>query len=128
MTSLRHLALVVALLAGGAALAMIGFLTRQQIIARQASAPESSPTAQHFTPADQIGQALPVVTVQEVQPTRTPSTGPPRNSVGPATGAVPPCDQSDGLGLSRIVQIDTTGGPRFVLIQHPSGYDFLRDK
>jgi hypothetical protein len=127
MTSSRHLALVVALLAGGAALAMIGFLTRQQIIARQASAPESSPTAQHFTPADQIGQALPVVTVQEVQPTSTPSSGPVRNSMGPTTGAVPPCDQSDG-GLSRIVQIDTTGGPRFGLIQHPSGYDFLRDK
>ena len=28
----------------------------------------------------------------------------------------------------RIVQIDTTGGPRFGLIQHPEGADFLRDK
>ncbi|MGC2081027.1 MAG: polysaccharide deacetylase family protein [Xanthobacteraceae bacterium] len=125
---MKHLAIVVALLVGGAALAMIGFLARQQIIARQASTPESSPTAQHFTPADQIGQALPVVTVQEAQPIPIPSTGPARNSVGPPTGAVPPCDRPDGLGLSRIVQIDTTGGPRFGLIQHPSGYDFLRDK
>jgi peptidoglycan/xylan/chitin deacetylase (PgdA/CDA1 family) len=133
MTSLKNLAIVVALLAGGAALAMIGFFTRQQIIARQASAPESSPTAQHFTPEDQIGQALPVVTVQEAQPTPIPSARPApngsaENSIGPATSAIPPCDKPDGLGLSRIVQIDTTGGPRFGLIQHPSGYDFLRDK
>jgi peptidoglycan/xylan/chitin deacetylase (PgdA/CDA1 family) len=48
--------------------------------------------------------------------------------VGPTTSAIPPCDKPDGLGLSRIVQIDTTGGPRFGLIQHPEGYDFLRDK
>ena len=133
MTSLRHLALVVALLAGGAALAMIGFLTRQQIIARQTSAPESSPTAQHFTSEDKIGQTLPVVTVQEAQPIPTLSADPTQNgsaenSMGPAIGAIPPCDKPNGLGLSRIVQIDTTGGPRFGLIQHPSGYDFLRDK
>jgi peptidoglycan-N-acetylglucosamine deacetylase len=135
MTSLKYLAIVVALLAGGAALAMIGFLTRQQIISRQASAPESAPTAHQSRPADQlvseVGQASPVATVQEA--TSTPSTGPTqiepaRNSMGPATGAIPPCDKPDGLGLSRIVQIDTTGGPRFGLIQHPQGYDFLRDK
>jgi hypothetical protein len=57
MTTLKNLALVVALLAGGTSLAMIGFLAAQQIIARQASAPESVPTAQHSTPADQISQA-----------------------------------------------------------------------
>jgi peptidoglycan/xylan/chitin deacetylase (PgdA/CDA1 family) len=137
MTSLKYLAIVVALLAGGAALAMIGFLTRQQIISRQASAPESAPTAHKSRPADQlvseIGQTSPVATVQEAQSTSTPSTGPTQiesaqNSMGPATGAIPPCDKPDGLGLSRIVQIDTTGGPRFGLIQHPQGYDFLRDK
>jgi peptidoglycan/xylan/chitin deacetylase (PgdA/CDA1 family) len=36
------------------------------------------------------------------------------------TSAIPPCD----LGLSRIVQIDTTGGPEFGA-QRPGGYDFL---
>jgi peptidoglycan-N-acetylglucosamine deacetylase len=143
VTTLKNLAIVVALLAGGAALAMIGFLTRQQIIARQASAPESSPTAQHFTPADQnigqIGQsgaagtvASPVATVQEAQPTLTPSTGPAQsvsaeNSPTPTTSAIPPCDKHDGHGLSRIVQINTTGGPEFGT-QHFKGYDFLRDK
>jgi peptidoglycan/xylan/chitin deacetylase (PgdA/CDA1 family) len=71
--------------------------------------------------------------VQEAQPTPTPSTGPAQtgsaeNSAGPTTNAIPPCDKPDGLGLSRIVQIDPTGGPRFGLIQHPEGDDFLRDK
>ena len=144
VTTLKNLAVVVALLAGGAALAMIGFLTRQQIIARQAAAPESVPTAQHSRPADQLVSeitqagtsrtvASPAATVQEAQPTPSPFTGPAQNGsaenpVGPTTSAIPPCDKPNGLGLSRIVQIDTTGGPRFGLIQRPEGYDFLRDK
>jgi len=130
MTTLKHLAIAAALLASGAALATIGFLTREQIIARQTPAPESAPTAQRTKSADQFAGG---VTVQEAQPTPTPFTGPPQNgsaqnSMEPATGAIPSCDKPDGLGLSRIVQIDTTGGPRFGLIQHPEGYDFLRDK
>ena len=52
VTTLKNLA--IALFAGGAALAIIGFITQQQIAARQASAPESAPTAQHSTPADQL--------------------------------------------------------------------------
>jgi len=86
MTTLKHLALATALLAGGTSLAMIGFLVRQQIIARQVSAPESPATAQHSTPADQIGQAGASVTVAravatatEAQPTPTPSAGPAGN-------------------------------------------------
>jgi hypothetical protein len=146
MTTSKGLTIVVALLAGGTSLALIGFLAAPQIIARQTSAPKSAPTAQRFRSADQlvseIGQAgasgtvaSPVAPVQEAQPTPTPSTGPANgsngsieNSMGAATSAIPPCDKPDGLGLSRIVQIDTTGGPRFGLIQHPEGYDFLRDK
>ena len=143
MTTSKGLTIVVALLAGGTSLALIGFLAAPQIIARQTSAPKSAPTAQRFRSADQlvseIGQAgasgtvaSPVAPVQEAQPTPTPSTGPANgsveNSMGAATSAIPPCDKPDGLGLSRIVQIDTTGGSRFGLIQHPEGHDFLRDK
>ena len=120
MTTLKNLALIVALVAGGTALVMIGFLVAQ--IARQGSAPESAPTAQHSAPTDQIGQAgasvtvaPPVASVQEMQP------------LTPTTGAIAPCDKPDGLGLSRIVQIDTTGGPEFGA-QHLKGHDFLRDK
>jgi hypothetical protein len=116
VTTLKNLAVVVALLAGGAALAMIGFLAAPQITARQTSAPGSAPTAQHSRSADQlvseIGQAgasgtvaSPVATVQEAQPTPTPYTGPAQsgsaqNPVGPTTSAIP-CDKPDGLGLSR---------------------------
>ena len=137
MTTLKNLALVVTLLAGGSSLAMIGFLAAQQIVARQASAPESAQTAQQSTPADQIGQASgtvapSVASVQEAQPAPAPpnglaQTGPVENSPTPTTSAIPPCDKPDGLGLSRIVQIDTTGGPEFG-VQHLKGYDFLRDK
>jgi peptidoglycan/xylan/chitin deacetylase (PgdA/CDA1 family) len=45
----------------------------------------------------------------------------------PATGAIAPCDKPGGMGLSRIVEIDTTGGPGFGT-QHFNQYDFLRDK
>ncbi|MGB8631207.1 MAG: hypothetical protein WCD69_17790 [Xanthobacteraceae bacterium] len=54
VTTLKNLTIVIVLLAAGAALAMIGFLTRQQIITSQASAPASAPTAQHSTPVDQL--------------------------------------------------------------------------
>lgn len=40
---------------------------------------------------------------------------------------IAPCDKPDSLGLSRIVQIDTSGGPEFGF-QHLKGYDFLHDK
>ena len=41
--------------------------------------------------------------------------------------AIPTCDNPDALGLSRIVEIDTTGGPAFGT-EHFKQYDFLRDK
>ena len=41
--------------------------------------------------------------------------------------AFAPCDKPGGLGLSRIVEIDTTGGPGFGF-EHFKQYDFLRDK
>ena len=85
-TTLKNLAIFVAVLAGGAALAMVGLLTQQQIIARHASAPESATTTQHSTPANQIGQAgasvtvaPPVATAKEAQPTPTPSARPAGN-------------------------------------------------
>ena len=41
--------------------------------------------------------------------------------------AIPVCDKPGGVGLARIVEIDTTGGPGFG-IEHFKQYDFLRDK
>jgi peptidoglycan/xylan/chitin deacetylase (PgdA/CDA1 family) len=138
MTALKHLAIVAVLLGGGAAIAMMGFL------ARQASSPESAP-AERSAGVDQVGGANAsrkdsasgtdsplVTTVQEARPTQSPSAGPAQkgsaeNTTGSATAAIPRCDKPDALGLSRVVQIDTTGGPEFGL-QHFRGYEsFLRD-
>jgi peptidoglycan/xylan/chitin deacetylase (PgdA/CDA1 family) len=43
------------------------------------------------------------------------------------TKGVPQCSNPDALGLSRVVEIDTTGGPAFGT-EHFKQYDFLRDK
>jgi peptidoglycan/xylan/chitin deacetylase (PgdA/CDA1 family) len=40
---------------------------------------------------------------------------------------IPACDKPGGMGLSRIVEIDATGGPGFGF-EHFKQYDFLRDK
>jgi peptidoglycan/xylan/chitin deacetylase (PgdA/CDA1 family) len=45
----------------------------------------------------------------------------------PAASNIPPCDKPGGMSLSRIVEIDTTGGPGFGF-EHFKQYDFLRDK
>jgi peptidoglycan/xylan/chitin deacetylase (PgdA/CDA1 family) len=37
------------------------------------------------------------------------------------------CEKPDAMGVSRVFEIDTTGGPEFGS-QHLRGYDFLRDK
>ena len=42
-------------------------------------------------------------------------------------GGIPACDQPGGLGLSRIVEIYTTGGPGFGF-EHFKQYDFLHDR
>jgi peptidoglycan/xylan/chitin deacetylase (PgdA/CDA1 family) len=44
-----------------------------------------------------------------------------------ARGNIATCEKSDAIGISRVVEIDTTGGVKFGL-QHLKGYDFLRDK
>ena len=45
----------------------------------------------------------------------------------PAVPAVPACDKPGAMGLARVVEIDTTGGPAFGF-EHFKQYDFLRDK
>jgi peptidoglycan/xylan/chitin deacetylase (PgdA/CDA1 family) len=56
----------------------------------------------------------------------TPATSAP-GKPAPAASNIPPCDKPGGMGLSRIVEIDTTGGPGFGF-EHFKQYDFLRDK
>jgi peptidoglycan/xylan/chitin deacetylase (PgdA/CDA1 family) len=48
-------------------------------------------------------------------------------AVAAPSNSVAPCDKPGRLGLSHIVEIDTTGGPGFGF-EHFKQYDFLRDK
>jgi len=48
----------------------------------------------------------------------------PAPAAAPATAK---CDNPNALGVSRVVQIDTTGGPGFGF-EHFKAYDFLREK
>jgi peptidoglycan/xylan/chitin deacetylase (PgdA/CDA1 family) len=59
---------------------------------------------------------------QNVAASPTPAAASP-----PAAKDIPTCDNPDGIGLSRVVEIDTTGGPAFGT-EHFKQYDFLRDK
>ena len=45
----------------------------------------------------------------------------------PAPAPLVACNNRDALGLSRVLEIDTTGGPAFGT-EHFKQYDFLRDK
>jgi peptidoglycan/xylan/chitin deacetylase (PgdA/CDA1 family) len=47
------------------------------------------------------------------------------NAAPPAAPGIGACDKPGGMGLTRIVEIDTTGGPGFGF-QHFKQYDFLR--
>jgi peptidoglycan/xylan/chitin deacetylase (PgdA/CDA1 family) len=57
-------------------------------------------------------------------PAAAPSAAPAPQAA--ATSATPACNNPDGIGLARVVQIDTTGGPAFGS-EHFKQYDFLRD-
>jgi hypothetical protein len=91
--------------------------------AGQRSAPVDPSVSGIGQPEASDGRTAPAHTTPEAQPIPTNQTNsPPREN-----SAIPPCDKPDGLGLSRIVEIDTTGGPQFG-VQHLKGYDFLRAK
>jgi len=62
------------------------------------------------------------VTIAWAQTVQAPAPTPPAT---PAPVAVK-CDNPNALGVSRIVEIDTTGGPGFGF-EHFKAYDFLRD-
>jgi peptidoglycan/xylan/chitin deacetylase (PgdA/CDA1 family) len=44
----------------------------------------------------------------------------------PAPAATPACSNPNALGISRVVEVDTTGGPGFGF-EHFKSYDFLRE-
>jgi peptidoglycan/xylan/chitin deacetylase (PgdA/CDA1 family) len=50
----------------------------------------------------------------------------PASTPAPAAAPAPACDHPNALGVARVVEIDTTGGPGFGF-EHFKAYDFLRD-
>ena len=84
----------------------------QETAAPVASAPAPSRLAQNATTSAASGLAAPA----------------PSAALRPPAGkAIPACSNPDAIGLSRVVEIDTTGGPAFGT-EHFKQYDFLRDK
>src|SRR5580700_608264 len=66
--------------------------------------------------------------IRVAQNTPAPAPAPAAAAAAPAPAkSAPTCDKPDGMGLSRTVEIDTTGGPAFGT-EHFKQYDFLRDK
>ena len=100
-----------------------------------AVAANPAPTAAPRNPVQQISDAAPlrptkpIVVAQNNQasalPTPAPAAAP--QAANPPPSAIPACANPNGLGVSRVVQIDTTGGPAFGS-EHFKQYDFLRDK
>jgi peptidoglycan/xylan/chitin deacetylase (PgdA/CDA1 family) len=88
---------------------------------------ETTPAAS--TPAASAPAApAPMRVAQATQTTPAASSAasaPPKPA--PSATAIPACDKPGGMGLTRIVEIDTTGGPGFGF-EHFKQYDFLRDK
>jgi peptidoglycan/xylan/chitin deacetylase (PgdA/CDA1 family) len=122
-----------------------------------ASAPQAAPTAARRHPVNPVSQVsqsgaeaapaastpaasapaasapaapapAPMRLAQATQTTpAAPSAAAAQPKPAPSVTAIPACDKPGGMGLTRIVEIDTTGGPGFGF-EHFKQYDFLRDK
>ena len=118
-----------------AALLTLGLVTFGVVVAQKVTDPVP-PTATARVPSSQntasansekvplhVGEAVKVAAPFT-------STAVAQNNTIAAASALRPvaaCNNPDALGLSRVIEIDTTGGPAFG-IEHFKQYDFLRDK
>ena len=114
-----------------------------------APAPQAAPAAARHHPVNPVSQvaqqapqtgeepaAAAAATMRVAQATQGTGAAPPNATApnataqvkpAPSATAIPTCDKPGGMGLARIVEIDTTGGPGFGF-EHFKQYDFLRDK
>jgi peptidoglycan/xylan/chitin deacetylase (PgdA/CDA1 family) len=74
-----------------------------------------------------LAQTTATAPIQASAPAPAPSPSAASSGNPAFATTIPPCSNPNAIGLSRIVQIDTTGGPAFGT-QHFKQYDFLRDK
>jgi peptidoglycan/xylan/chitin deacetylase (PgdA/CDA1 family) len=87
---------------------------------KPAAQPQSAPAPANPAPPGQAKNApAPAASGKALASTSQTSAG------HPASG-VTACDKPGAMGLARVVQIDTTGGPAFGF-EHFKQYDFLRD-
>ena len=73
-----------------------------------------------------VSRPIPAQSIAFPPPTR-PATFPASGDVNAAATTSAVCAKPDALGVSRVVEIDATGGPGFGF-EHFKQYDFLRDK
>jgi peptidoglycan/xylan/chitin deacetylase (PgdA/CDA1 family) len=91
------------------------------------SAPHSPVTQVSDTAAVPRASAPTVLAQNTAAAPSLPAPAAQSSAPAPSPTAVPQCGNPSALGLSRVVQIDTTGGPAFGT-EHFKQYDFLRDK
>jgi len=94
------------------------------ILLQKASFSVPAPAPSQATPTE--GRRAPgsVATVEGNAPERSPM---PADQASPMPAAMPtPCSNPNALGVSRVVEIDTTGGPGFGF-EHFKAHDFLRE-
>jgi peptidoglycan/xylan/chitin deacetylase (PgdA/CDA1 family) len=88
-------------------------------------APTASARMAQSTPAQGAStSASPAASAPAVN---APAPNKPATAAAPPPSNIPACDRPGGMGLSRIVEINTTGGPGFGF-EHFKQYDFLREK
>ena len=90
---------------------------------------QNNPPSGPVTPDRFQQNAAPSGPAASMKPASAPApaaTTPAAQAAAAPAHAIPACDKPDALGLSRIVEIDTTGGPAFGT-EHFKQYDFLRD-
>src|SRR5882762_6480419 len=105
------------------------------VLAQRATAPvvASAPPAKPAPAATPVGKQSPAQTVVATVPIAAPAAAPavPQPAAAPAApapAAAAPINcpgNNNALGVSRVVEIDTTGGPGFGF-EHFKQYDFLQ--
>ncbi len=87
-----------------------------------------APAAKPAAPAAPTVVAQNTMAAAQSSPAPAPAPAPSAAAANPpAAKAIPTCGNPNALGISRVVEIDTTGGPAFGT-EHFKQYDFLRDK
>ena len=117
----------------GQAHSVITTLEEQEASPTDASAaqPPSPPEATLSSPSTIVAENTPTLAAAQVSPQVPAVPAAPAAAPAPAPAAAPRVATScpgnpDAIGISRVVEIDTTGGPGFGF-EHFKSHDFLRE-